>query len=118
MTLPLTPEILEAAYGYLKATPPFRSWGLPPSDEVRFVVAADRGLSGWHIHKAGGHDIAISSSVIGHTSSLIPVLAHEMVHLYQAHKKTFTRNTQHNAEFKKLMARVSKYHGFDPKMFT
>ena len=42
MALRLTPEILEGAYEFLRATPPFRGWRLPHADEVEFVVSRHR----------------------------------------------------------------------------
>ncbi len=42
MTLPLTPEMLRACYEFLRSTPPFRRWSLPPGDEIGFHVTRNR----------------------------------------------------------------------------
>ena len=117
MTLPLSPAILEAAYNYLLATPPFKSWKLPAADEIRFRVASDKGCRGWHTHGSGEHDIAISCAVIGRTAPLMETMAHEMIHVYQAHKGTATKKAEHNAEFHRLAKAVCRRHGFDQKLF-
>lgn len=120
MSLPLTPHILEASYEYLRATPPFRSWRLPKGREVKFHVLRTKQFEGDHTTylREGGHIIRVSSGKIGHTGSLMAVMAHEMIHAYQARRKTETANTVHNAEFHRLAARVCKLHGFDLKLFV
>lgn len=117
MSLPLNPEILEQAYEYLRATPPFREWNLPEGEDVTFKVARDRTLQGWYRMEGDTHVIAVSSHLIGRTHSLIELMAHEMVHLHQRSANMETRDAQHNAAFLKLAERVARIHGFDPKLF-
>ena len=117
MSLALSPAILEAAYDFLRTTPPFKSWKLPPAEEIRFRVMSAKDCRGWHTFNNGEHDIAISRSVIGRTSALMETLAHEMIHVYQINKKSWTKNTEHNAEFWRLAKIICKHHGFDPKLF-
>lgn len=117
MTLRLTPDVLRAAYEFLSATDPFRSWPLPDSEDVVFKVAKTKDYHGWHDVKRGRHVLAISSSTVGHTASLMATMAHEMTHLYETIAKLTPSNVQHGAAFKKLAARVCKTHGFDPKTF-
>ena len=38
MTLSLTPDLLAAAYDFLRATPPFKAWRLPESDDIAHTV--------------------------------------------------------------------------------
>ncbi len=120
MSLPLTPEILEAAYEFLRNTPPFKGWKLPVGDEVEFTVTLLRDREGDHTTYRGtsDHVIRVSSNKIGHTASLVVVMAHEMIHAKQAVAKTFTANAEHNAEFRRLAKSVCKLHGFDPKTFV
>lgn len=117
MTLPLHPEMLAAAYDYLRTTPPFSRWKLPTSSEVKFRVVKDPTVRGWYNTRNGKHIIAISSGCVGFTSNLIETMAHEMVHLHQRSANLETRDVQHNAAFKKLSERVCRFHGFDPKLF-
>lgn len=116
MTLPLTPDILRAAYDFLSSTPPFARWNLPDGDDVRFIVSRDRALSGWHECDRKKHSIAISTVYVGHSTTLLAVMAHEMVHLHQVHSG-MAAGGDHNRAFHKLGARVCRYHGFDPRMF-
>lgn len=117
MPLPLSPDILRAAYDYLCATPPYRSWNLPDGEEVVFRVAKSTSHQGWYGREGGKHVICVSSAKIGRTISLIEVMAHEMVHLYQGDSRMETPGAEHNAAFRKLAARVCHAHGFDPKLF-
>lgn len=123
MTLPLTPDMLAAAYDFLRATPPFRGWKLPESDDVEFYVLTTHDRLGhyraYHKRDADGcfGEIAISARRVGHSAPLIYRMSHEMVHLYQEVKRTTTPNTEHNAEFYRLAERVCRYHGFDLKDF-
>ena len=120
MSLRLTPDIIEGAYEFLRMTPPFRGWRLPPADEVEFVVARHRRYLGYHRglrHKVNSHEIGISDSCVGHTNTLLRTMAHEMIHQYQQRKRTETSNTEHNAQFHKLARQVCRYHGWDEKEF-
>ena len=116
MTLPLNPEILEQAYEYVRATPPFCKWNLPDGEDVVFRVVWDPTRRGWYNKIKGRHVIAVSSRCTGHTSSLIETMAHEMIHLHQE-SAGMENGAQHNAAFLKLAAQVCKVHGFDPKLF-
>ena len=112
----LTPEILEAAYEYLRATPPFARWKLPPGDEVAFRVLVTRDICGQHRHDGKQHIIDVSTGRHEHTASLMITMAHEMVHLAQALRATETAG-DHNREFQRLGRLVCRHHGFDSKEF-
>lgn len=116
MTLPLTPDMLAACYDFLCTTPPFNKWNLPDSEDVVFRVGRDPKLLGWYKLDDGRHVIGISETTIGHTFSLVMVMAHEMLHLHQKDTRIETR-AQHNAAFRKLARVVCRFHGFDPKLF-
>lgn len=121
MTIPLTKETLMAAYDYLRTTPPFNKWNLPEPEDMVFKLIKDPHHYGWHeaMGRKGKqkHSIAISLATVGHTSTLITTMAHEMVHLHQAMTGQATSGVQHNAAFKKAILSVCKHHGFDPKAF-
>lgn len=117
MSLPLTPETLEAAYEYLRTTPPFSSWNLPEGEDVKFVVIKSKTDAGWHKVENGKDIIAASEACIGRTLSLLELMAHEMVHMHQRDVKTETPGVTHNRSFTLLAKRVCRFHGFDPKLF-
>ena len=120
MTLPLSPEMLAAAYNYLKATPPFKRWKIPSSDKVIFKVTLNDEAFGWYQWDGANHKITASIKAIGHTSTLMQLMAHEVIHLYLEELGRENKNgdtSVHNAMFRRLAARVCKYHGFDPRAF-
>ncbi len=120
MSLRLTPNMLRASYDFVRTTQPFNRWKLPAGELVRFKVAGDAWKRGWYMrsnNKDHHHIIGISRNCIAHPDSLIMVMAHEMIHLYQGERDTESRNTIHNAEFKRLAKSVCKYHGYDPLLF-
>lgn len=118
MTLPLTTDTLEQAYELLRTTQPFLRWKLPEADDLDFYVAHTHDYYGWcdFETKTGRYRIAISARAVGYLSTLMPIMAHEMVHLRQKLTRTETPGVAHNAAFGRLAARVCKWHGFDPKM--
>lgn len=114
VSLPLTPDVLRGAYAFLCTTEPFRRWNLPDEHDVRFLVSRDRETMGWYT--ADPHVIAVSSWFVGHSYTLLSIMAHEMIHLHQRETK-MDNAAQHNAVFRKLAIKVCKIHGFDPKLF-
>lgn len=114
----LTPTMLEAAYEYLKTTPPFRRWKLPSADHVEFRVTRDQNVLGYYQphDKDGRHIVGISAAKIDRTETLMETMAHEMVHLRQ-HLTRSASNGGHNVEFQRIGAQVCKQHGFNPKFF-
>lgn len=117
MTLFLTPSIVAGAYEYLRTTPPFRGWRLPPAEEIEFKVVATDALAGYHDYsKNGDHVLAVSNKCHGHTATLMTTVAHEMIHVHQGERGTETA-AQHNAQWNRLAKRVCRIHGFDEKEF-
>jgi hypothetical protein len=114
MTLPLDPAVLEAAYEFLRATPPFRRWKLPPGAAVEFHVIASQGLRGRCVDDGEHQTIAISAGTIGHTHSLMMAMAHEMIHVRD---NLAGIRAHHGSSFRRSAAQVCRYHGFDPKLF-
>lgn len=113
----ITPAMLETAYEFLRATAPFRAWKLPPADEIEFRVSRDPATYGRYWRRGAQHVIELSARNIGHTATLMLTMAHEMIHLHQALRKS-AGAAQHNAEFARLAERVCKAHGFDLKAFV
>jgi len=114
MTLPINPALLRATYDFLRATPPFKSWGLPPGEVVVFRITRSRKTQGDHLLIDGVHTIRVSSVKVGYTPALIALMAHEMVHAVCDREGV---RSEHGAAFKKRAAAVCRYHGFDPMEF-
>ena len=106
MTLPLTTDTLRHCYEFLDSTPPFNKWNLPDSPDVKFKVIRDPALRGWYRKENGKHTIGVSSSCVGHTLSLMIVMAHEMIHVFEEHSNACGAG-EHSAAF----------HRYDPKLF-
>ena len=124
MTLPLSPDVLAAAYDFLAATEPFRRWNLPDSEDVRFRVVRSRAMFAQYVWEGAGadvrHTIEMSSATVGHTKTLLESLGHEMIHLHLRLTGMESRSKDpnvHNMAFRKLAADVCRIHGFDPKAF-
>lgn len=115
MTLPLTPDLLRAAYNFLNESPPFSRWNLPDGEDVNFRVVRDRTRYAYHQLDDDKHSISFSSLIVGHNSTLIRTMAHEMVHVHE--RRSDCNATGHSNAFNKWGAQVCKYHGFDPKDF-
>ena len=117
--LPLTPEVLAAAYDYLASTAPFNRWNLPDSDDITFRVVKSRKMFAQYVYD-GTHTIEGSSGTVGHTATLLESMGHEMVHVHlrQTGMESRSHNPNvHNLPFRKLAARVCAVHGFDLKAF-
>lgn len=119
MTLLLTKEVLAAAYDFLSLTEPFRKWNLPDSEDVMFKVTKAKSHFAQYVWD-GSHCIEVSSACVGHTSTLMETMAHELIHLHLRLTGMESRSDNpnvHNAAFRKLAALVCGCHGFDPKGF-
>lgn len=118
MKLHLTPVILAGVYESLRVCPPFARWKLPPAEDIEFRVSQHKDREGHYTRYVGTdhHFIYVSGARIGYFDSLAIVMAHEMIHLCQAVKKTETRG-EHNADFRRKAAQVCATLGFDPKVF-
>ena len=118
--LHLTPEALENAYEYLRATLPFRRWDLPHADNLVFRVMGARDryshFKGRFKDKVDLNEIGVSQAKVHSTDMLMATMAHEMIHLHQHEKGGCTRGP-HNAHFRRLAARVCRVHGFDAESF-
>lgn len=117
----LTPIILEAAYEFLRCTPPFNKWNLPEADEIEFHVVnkmrPERHFADCGIGDSGEWCIRVAAKRHRHTQTVLMSMAHEMVHLHQMIRQLETPNTQHNADFWKRAATVCRHHGWDAGLF-
>jgi hypothetical protein len=114
MALKLTPDVLAAAYEYLRATLPFKRWGLPHGSEVRFYIGDWAKSRGEYKFKNPRHQIGVSRRCIVQTGTLIPVMAHEVCHLRQ---EMLGDRTQHGAVWQRLADQACRHHGFDRALF-
>lgn len=114
--LHLSPDILRATYNFLRETPPFKRWRLPEGDTISFRVTQHRKWAGSCITDPKSPVIMASAFYIGHTDTMVRLVAHEMVHLHRDRLKSKPTG-EHDATFRRLAAQVCRYHGFDPRMF-
>ena len=113
----LTPRLMAAAYDLLGQTQPFDEWNLPPSEEIRFVVGRTNTLRGHFIERVKGkYEIMLSRGSLSHTNSILMTMAHEMIHLFEATVGVASKG-QHGAHFHAWARRISRIHGWDPKLF-
>lgn len=108
--LHLTPEVLAAAYTFLRATRPFVRWRLPPAHDVKFRVTRSMTEAGY----CKGDTIGVSAACTAHTTSLLATMAHEMIHMHLDKKKV---RKHHGPEFHRAAEMVSREHGFDYRRF-
>lgn len=116
MTLSLTPETCARAYDYLASTPPFCRWNLPDSEDVMFKVTRSPGFYGRYSRAGKKVLIEVSAASVGHTTTLMETMAHEMVHLHEGRVGDRGKG-EHSAAFKKWGLQVCRHHGFDPRRF-
>lgn len=103
-------DAVVAAYNFLKATPPFRRWGLPDSDDIEFAVTGSRkeyGAAVWAKRR-----LYVSARLIGHTDTLLRVLAHEMAH-FRADSQGET--SVHGRLWHQAVRAICREHGWDAK---
>lgn len=120
MTLPLTREMVAAAYDYLCTTPPFCRWNLPDSEEVGFSVGRLRGRFALYQWDGERHTIKLASNGIGYASTLLEILGHEMIHMHLEECGWESAESSidfHNPAFRKFAAQACRLHGWDPKAF-
>lgn len=106
----ITVDTVVAGYNFLKATPPFRRWGLPDSDDIEFAVTSSKvnyGLAEWERRR-----ISVSGRLIGHTDTLLRVLAHEMAH-FRADAQGET--SAHGRLWHQAVRAICREHGWDAK---
>jgi len=118
MALRLTPEMLRAAYEYVRTTEPFCEWNLPDADDVKFKVIKSRRVYGDCTRIGDGeYRIRVSAALIGTTHTLMTTMAHEMIHVHEEHSGMARANVMHGKAFRKLAEEVCKIHELDLKLF-
>jgi len=114
-----TPEMMAAAYDFLKTLRPWSKLKLPDSDDLAFRVSRHKDRYG-HFkpkpNKRGFHEFLVSSAKVTSMSLLLETMGHEMIHLHQELSHTAT-SVQHNPEFKRLAKTACSVNGFDPNTF-
>jgi hypothetical protein len=119
MPLTLSPEMLAAAYDFLRTTEPFLKWNLPESEEVKFKVSKSRKWFARYRWDGRRHTIEASSASIAYSDTLLAKMSHELIHLHLEELDMDRRGTPdtHSGAFRNLADEVCKFHGFDPKAF-
>lgn len=119
MTLHVTPEMVAAAYEFLRTTLPFRRWKLPHADEIVFRVTLDHmRLGHFRRDRYDRREITVSARSVGHTCTLIETVGHEMIHLHEDIRGTlYKTRAEHSGFFRRQAALACKYHGWDPRVF-
>jgi hypothetical protein len=111
----LTPQMLAAAYEFLRETEPFNEWNLPPAEELGFRVVKDKAHFGWfetEYKRPPFMRILVSERTVGHTDTLLKTIGHEMIHLF-LHTTKQDREADHGPTFKAYAAKVCEAHGWD-----
>jgi hypothetical protein len=114
MSLRLTPDMLAAAYDFLRTTEPFKKWRLPESDEIGFCVVRDTQMFADYGRENDVPVIRVSEAKNGHTETLLATLSHEMLHL---RLDLIGDRSNHGVRFRRMAAQVCRAHGFDLKTF-
>ena len=118
MIIPLNTEMLAHAYDYLSATPPYKRWNLPASDEVRFGIIRSRKKCAHCFWDGTTHVIELfSSKNVGSHDMILSTMAHEMVHMHMDMTGIMKTDNPHDAAFQKFADRVCKIHQFDRLAF-
>jgi hypothetical protein len=108
----VTPDAIEGAYEFLRRLKPFRSWKLPPPEEIEFHVVKIRKLHGDYSYPP--HTIRASQHDGLHLNTFLQTIAHESIHM-----KCVLDGlpVDHGKAFRKLAAQVCKEFGWDFNTF-
>lgn len=121
VTLRLTPDMMAAAYDFLRTAPPFVRWKkMPESDDVVFKVSRISAETGHYQRHDNDHIISASEVSLGTTCNLLQLIGHEMIHMWLeiTGKESKSRSASvHNAAFRRHAAQFCKTHGYDLKAF-
>jgi hypothetical protein len=115
----LTPAIVEEMYNLLRACPPFRSWRLPPSDEVAFHITLSKKTFGKCVYdwddkhtRPPRFEFHASARCIRQLGTLTRFMAHEMIHMRE-YLTGVRDDVKHGASFQRMADQVCRLHGFD-----
>lgn len=112
----LTPERVAAVYDCLRAFRPFSRWNLPESDEIEFRVGVQEDAFAHYWRENGQHAFEVSMLLVKDWQMLVETVAHEMIHLHQALRKTETK-AEHNREWHRFADQVCAAFKFDRDKF-
>ena len=102
---------LEAMYLMLNQMKPFKTWDLPNTAYINFVVTDEEDAYGSYVFDDDIHIITISKAKCSHFETILKTLAHEMIHC----KRYKTRNwDKHDKVFRKYASQIADEFGFDP----
>lgn len=121
----LTPELLSAAYDFLRHTKPFDGWNLPEPEDVQFAVLKRKTGYGDAGMTPKGWVIRLSDPLHERTTGLLSTMAHEMIHVHldesactSRHKTLRTDSRTHGPAFRAFAKQVLEHHlDFDPVTF-
>lgn len=114
MALPLSPEIIRAAYTYLLVSPPFRRWKLPEADAVRVEIMRHNNHAAQCIAEAGRYTVRVAHNHVFETDSLILSVAHEICHIAS---DIAGEEWGHGPHFLRRARLVCRYHGWNEEQF-
>jgi uncharacterized protein YjaZ len=103
-------KTLEAMYLMLCQMKPFKTWTLPNTAEINFVVTDEEDAYGSYVFDNDMHIITISKAKCSHFETILKTLAHEMIHM----KRFKTINwDKHDAVFRKYATSIANEFGWD-----
>jgi len=106
-----SPRTLEAMYLMLCQMKPFKSWNLPNTACINFVVTEEQDSYGTYVFDDDIHIITISKAKCCFFETILKTLAHELIHLKRYKTKKWD---QHDAVFRRYAKQVADEFGFDP----
>lgn len=111
--------MMASAYEYLRTTRPFAGWRLPHADEVEFHVTRHRDRDGDHcMYPDGTHRIRASAPRVTTTDSLMQLIAHELIHLYQDGILKSRSSNPHDKQFHRFARAICRIHGWEHRSFA
>lgn len=115
----MTPKQVRALYICLREQKPFRRWGLPAADRIKFGVENTGDAWGFYGTDGGERRTIVLSTRCRTLSLALRVLAHEMVHLKQdmMGRLPTVEHGHHNSTFRRLADQVCRDVGLDPEHF-
>ena len=114
MALPLSPEMIRAAYAYCHVSPPFRRWKLPDADAIRVEIITPRLHAAQCVAEGGRYTVRVAHNHVYETDMLILSVAHEICHIAS---DIAGEEWGHGAPFLKRAKLVCKYHGWNEEQF-
>lgn len=109
-----TVDVVRQTYELLLFVPVIKTWKLPGSNKIKFVVRADKDCYGWY--EPNPDTIGVSTAKCSHIDTIIKTVGHEMIHLY-LYKKHSKQWGDHEGIFKVLAERIANVLGYEPKDF-